>query len=67
MYLSPETIENVGKSLVTDMLLLRNVCINFWNWVTHKFTIFDTKYDTKKYDDAICEVSLLESSHEKIE
>jgi hypothetical protein len=64
---SNEILEIVGKSLVSDMYYIRDAFINLCNWVVNTWTIkkWNPVWDTKRYDDAYCEINLLDTTHEK--
>ncbi len=77
MYLSNEVIESVGKSLVFEFLYMRDAFANFCSWVVDtwsikkwnpewdKTNVWYNTWDTKRYDDAYCEINLLDTTHEK--
>lgn len=83
MYLSNEVIESVGKSLIFDFVYMKNACTNAWNWVIDTWSIkkwnpewdpvldttnvWNTTWDTKRYDEAYCDLNFLDRDHEKMD
>ena len=73
MYVSNETLEMVGQSLVSDILYFQGAFTNFWNWVIDTWSIkewnqtWDKVWDTKRYDEAYCDVNFLDTDHFIIE
>ena len=65
MYVSNETLEMVGQSLVSDILYFQGAFTNFWNWVIDTWSI--KVWDTKRYDEAYCDVNFLDTDHFIIE